>query len=30
MQLLVMPMLVPLLGEERLLSIGLLVGFTHV
>ncbi|KAK4774980.1 hypothetical protein SAY86_009915 [Trapa natans] len=29
-QLLVMPMLVPLLGEERLLSIGLLAGFTNV
>ncbi|PKI59824.1 hippocampus abundant transcript-like protein 1 [Punica granatum] len=29
-QLLVMPLLVPLLGEERLLSIGLLLGFTHM
>ncbi|KAK4785346.1 hypothetical protein SAY86_002035 [Trapa natans] len=29
-QLLVMPVLVPLLGEERLLSIGLAVGFTHM
>ncbi|KAK4757176.1 hypothetical protein SAY87_007303 [Trapa incisa] len=28
-QLLVMPMLVPLLGEKRLLSIGLLAGFTN-